>query len=51
MLSYGLERKEAFHDHKNVNFIKSKKRVFSKGVNSWFRPKTQKFFLGYFSVK
>ena len=51
MLSYGLERKEAFHDHKNVSFLKSKTWVFSKGVNPWFRPKTQKFFLGYFSVK
>ena len=30
MLSYmyGLERKEAFHDDKNVNFLKSKKWVF-----------------------
>ena len=51
MLSYGLERKEAFYDHKNINFLKSKTWVFSKGVNPWFRPKTQKFFLGYFSVK
>ena len=37
MLSYGLERKEAFEDDKNVNFLKSKKWVFSKGVNPWFR--------------
>ena len=29
MLSYGLERKEAFEDNKNVNFLKSKKWVFS----------------------
>ena len=29
MLSYGLERKEAFEDDKNVNFFKSKKWVFS----------------------
>ena len=29
MLSYGLERKEAFEHHKNVNFLKSKKWVFS----------------------
>ena len=29
MLSYGLERKEAFEDDKNVNFVKSKKWVFS----------------------
>ena len=29
MLRYGLERKEAFEDDKNVNFLKSKKWVFS----------------------
>ena len=29
MYSYGLERKEAFGDDKNVNFLKSKKWVFS----------------------
>ena len=29
MLNYGIERKEAFEDHKNVNFLKSKKCVFS----------------------
>ena len=28
MLSYSLERKEAFEDDKNVNFLKSKKWVF-----------------------
>ena len=37
MLSYGLERKEAFEDDKNVNFFKFQKWVFSKGVNAWFR--------------
>ena len=36
MLSYGLERNEAFEGDKNVNFLKSKKWVFSKGVNPWF---------------
>ena len=36
MFSYGLERKEAFEDDKNVNFFKSKKWVFSKGVHPWF---------------
>ena len=36
-LSYGLERKEAFEDNKNVNVLKSQKWVFSKGVNPWFR--------------
>ena len=33
ILSYGLERKEAFEDDKNVNFFKSKKWVSSKGVD------------------
>ena len=28
MLNYGLERKEAFEDDKNLNFLKSKKWVF-----------------------
>ena len=37
MLSYGLERKEAFEDDKNVSFLKSKKWASSKGVNPWFR--------------
>ena len=37
MLRYGLERKEAFEDDKNVNVLKSQKWVFSKGVNPWFR--------------
>ena len=37
MLSCGLERKEAFEDDKNVNFLKSLKWVFSKGFNAWFR--------------
>ena len=32
MLRYGLERKEAFEDDKSVNFLKSQKWVFSKGV-------------------
>ena len=43
MLSYGIERKEAFEDDKNVNFLKSKKWVFSKGVNPWFRSKAIRF--------
>ena len=33
MFSYNLERKEAFEDDKNENFFKSKKWVFSKGVD------------------
>ena len=40
MFSYGLERKEAFEDDKNVNFFKSKKWVFSKGVHPWFQSKS-----------
>ena len=40
MFSYGLERKEAFEDDKNVNFFKSKKWVFSKGVHPWFWSKS-----------
>ena len=51
MFSYGLERKEAFEDDKNVNFFKSKKWVFSKGVHPWFRSKSSEFFLVCFSAK
>ena len=45
MFSYGLERKEAFADDKNLNVFKSKKWVFSKGVHPWFRSKNPQFFL------
>ena len=51
MFSYGRERKEAFEDNKNVNFFKSKKWVFSKGVHPWFRSKNPQFFLVCFSAK
>ena len=51
MLRYGLERKEAFEDDKDVNFLKSKKWVFSKGVNPWFQSKNPQFFLVSFSAK
>ena len=51
MLSYGLERKEAFEDDKNVNFFKCKKWVFSKRVHPWFRSKNPHFFLVCFSAK
>ena len=51
MFSYGLERKEAFDDDRNVNFFKSKKWVFSKGVHPWFRSKNPQFFLVCFSAK
>ena len=36
MLSYGLERKEAFEDDKNVNFLNCKKWVFVKGLTHGF---------------
>ena len=49
--SYGLERKEAFEDDKNVNFLKSKKWVFSKGVHPWFRSKNAQIFIVCFSAK
>ena len=45
MFTYGLERKEAFEDDKNVNFLKFKKWVFSKGVHSLFRSKNPQFLL------
>ena len=51
MLSYGLERKEAFEEDKNVNFFKCKKWVFSKGVDPWFRSKYPQFFVVCFSAK
>ena len=51
MFSYGVERKKAFGDNKNVNFFKSKKWVFSKGVHPWFRSKNPQFFLVCFSAK
>ena len=51
MFSYGLERKEAFEDDKNVNFFKCKKSVFSKGVHPWFQSKNLQFFLVFFSAK
>ena len=40
MFSYGLERKEAFEDDKNLNFFKCKKWVFSEGVHPWFQSKS-----------
>ena len=51
MLTYGLERKEAFEDDKTVNFLKSKKWVFSKRVDPWSRSKNPQFFLVCFSPK
>ena len=40
MFSYGLEKKKAFGDGKNLSFFKCKKWVFSKGVHPWFRSKS-----------
>ena len=51
MLSYGLEKKKAFGNDKNLSFFKPKKWVFSKGVHPWFRSKSQQFFLVCFSAK
>ena len=51
MLSYGLERKEAFEDDKNVNFLNCKKWVSGKGVNPWFFSNNPQFFLVCFSAK
>ena len=48
MLSSSLERKETFHDDKNVSFVKSKKWVFSKGLTHSFGQKIQNIFLFVF---
>ena len=45
MLSYGLERKEAFYDDKNVNFVKSEKKMGIFQRKSIFRQKIQNFLL------
>ena len=50
MFSYGLERKDAFEDDENVNFLKSKKWVFSRGVHPLFRSKNPHFFVMCFSA-
>ena len=44
MFSYGLERKEAFEDDKNVNFFKSKNGYFPKGSTQGFGQKIRNFF-------
>ena len=51
MFSYGSKRKEAFENDKNVNFLRFKKWVFSKGVRPWSRSKNPPFFLVCFSEK
>ena len=44
MLSYGLERKEAFQDSKNVNFWSPKNGYLPKGLTYGFGQKIQYFF-------
>ena len=51
MFSYDLERKEAFQDDENENFLKSKKWVFCKGLHPSFHSKNPQFFLVCFSAK
>ena len=51
MLSGGPERKEGFQDDKNINVLKSKKWVFSKGVNLWFWSKNRNFLAFVFFSK
>ena len=43
MLSYGSERKEVFDDDKNVNFVKSEKKMGLSQRKSIFRQKIQNF--------
>ena len=44
MLSYGLERKEAFEDDKNLNFLSPKNGYFAKGFTHGFSQKIHNFF-------
>ena len=44
MLSYVLDRKEAFQDNKDVNFVKFKNGYLPKGLNHGFGKKIQNFF-------
>ena len=48
MLSYGLERKEAFEDNKYVNFGKSKRWLFAKGYLPMVSVKKSKIFSSMF---
>ena len=48
ILSFGLKRNKAFQNSKNVNFVKSKKWVFCKGLTHSFGQKIQNFFLFVF---
>ena len=51
ILSFGRKRNKAFQNSKNVNFVKSKKWVFCKGVNASFRSKNPKFLQACFLVQ
>ena len=51
MFTYGLERKKTFEDDKNVNFFKSKKWVFSKGVSPMVSVKKSTIFSSVFFSK
>ena len=51
MFSYVIERKKACDDDKILNFFKSKKCLFSKGVQARFQSKSLQFFLVCFLAK
>ena len=52
MLSYVLERKEAFQENKDVNFVKSKNGYLPKGLtHAWFRSKNPGFSSSMFISK
>ena len=44
MFSYGLKRKEAFEDDKNVIFLSPKNGYFPKGLTHHFGKKILNFF-------
>ena len=44
MLNYGLERKEAFEDDENVNFLNSKTGYLPKGLTPAFSQKIHNSF-------
>ena len=52
MLSYVLERKEAFQENKDVNFVKSKNGYLPKRLTHvWFRSKNPGFSSSMFISK
>ena len=44
MFSFGLERKEAFEDDKNLNFLSAKNGYFPKGFTYGFGQTVDNFF-------